>query len=1762
MFVESNKQEFRFRTVKRNKREMSVCARVVFGTVLMTMVAATPVLAAPTGGSVQRGSANIAGQGTDSTVITQYSPRVDITWGSFDTGSTQSVTFDQYHGGSAVAINRVTGGTRTQFDGMLNAQGQVIIINNQGITFGKTSQVNVGALMATTAEPLGLDDFVGNGWNGGNSLSFAGNSTASVINYGDVFANGGQGVTLALRDEAGVGGFVVLAAAHVVNEGTIQANAGISVDGAEGGGGSYHEGHVELVSTQDFSLNKDQRGDGLVNLSSTPESKVGDGVVTNTGTLRSRSGNVYLRANMAQASIVDATVNMDGIVDADALGSTPWNGGTILVTSTTDIKFDDFNGDGVGADIHAIGGYAASATFIAADNIESVDGSPAVNIDVEAGYGYYGDASVRMVAGDDITLNAKITVKADALNESDSSAEAYAQLDIQSGNEGTFEDPLPDSGDLTLNGNVTVAATATSDGSTDEEYGAIARAQANLDAGGSVTVNTGGETVAVTARATALDEGDAEADAQLNIGTHAGGPVNSIVFNGPAEVTADATASDFGDSADATALFVLTTDADGDEDYVADGSLTLNGDATVKATATAVDESNASADLWVATRAINGYTEDSDTASADGSVTIIGNPTVTATSTSTDVYSNSDAQADAGLHIASIEVSGEGYADGGVDGSVTITGNGTVEARADGGEAASADAVYEFGSELAYAGSVPERLQNDNRVSGIQIDGHEGDTNGSINVTGNSTVIADAKISNEADRYGRYMRAYAFFGLRSYSHPYTNLNSFVNALSGQLDGSINITGDIRVTAKTLTDFGMVEGSPAEGYLSDGAESNAVIEFYGRGFNEAAEGVVDASVNIMGLSEATAINNVLGNVGYSSYSNAYVGLMEEFSAHQGGSGHVDMSLNVDGPVRATAKNTTSGSSGYGAAFAEIYTGSNAVFSKNGTVDQSITVGELASLAELSVGGDLYEGNVYSGVWLGEDNLVDAIGTDFELEPGDTVVDASVTTNGAVSANAKGTVAGDIINVDTLVVDAAVVVRGTGYYDGGYDSDIYYGGAFYAYHPDGVLDVSVSINDDVTAKAEGSAASGHIESASLIDIGNAYWAGHYGGGFIDATIAISGNTESIAMASLSEGDGGLAVFAETEIGHDGYYGGGFFGDGIAVDDAISLSGTTLVRADGKILGSGSGEDDAGVLAVAGLLVRTIGPIADEDAVSTGAIEVGAVTVESIADNRSVGGGGYVAPGKALADSSAAIIGSGQVDVSGTVKVAANADAVDAMYGSSDSGVNANAWLNVAAGAAEDKVADLNITGSRIQVSADASLTGEGGSGSGSGSAGGVSANANAVLMASNEVNIGSSGRTTDTEVTANASSAQGYYYDGAMAYAQLNVIAGARGFGFLDPIRISGPIGLDSDLSYLPEMFASYFWREGDALRHADLNYVGDITVLANADATENYESTAYAGALSLAVLLAGDDVNIDTDPVKVIANADIVDDPEAIYSSTEAEAAAGLLVLAGLNGFDETVDPADVIGNISIRGDMSSQAHANDPNAVPFTDQPEQTLNGNGGHSEAAYALTALIPEVDVYEGTEVLGSLTIRGRDPLARADTNPVPDGNLALVQQRTSAGAACWDGVCDGGPIPEDPLAALEFMYGVPDLEEWDTSLSVAGLILAGNPINIGPKAVLPNITDRVVNNNAPNPALPGSRGLRFDQFGNMIPADSLAEGALPPIPPGFGSTTPLLAGDPTALLAPTAAGPGESDDDFCSQLVSGACEQQSGGEGGNPL
>ena len=77
-----------------------------------------------------------------------------IDWSNFNTSSSQSVTFQQYLGGSlsslSAVLNRISSGAvPTQFDGALAANGRVFIVNPAGIIFGAGSTVDVAQLVAS-----------------------------------------------------------------------------------------------------------------------------------------------------------------------------------------------------------------------------------------------------------------------------------------------------------------------------------------------------------------------------------------------------------------------------------------------------------------------------------------------------------------------------------------------------------------------------------------------------------------------------------------------------------------------------------------------------------------------------------------------------------------------------------------------------------------------------------------------------------------------------------------------------------------------------------------------------------------------------------------------------------------------------------------------------------------------------------------------------------------------------------------------------------------------------------------------------------------------------------------------------------------------------------------------------------------------------------------------------------------------------------------------------------------------------------------------------------------------------------------------------------------------------------------------------------------------------------------------------------------------------------------------------------------------------
>ena len=75
------------------------------------------------------------------------SGNVAINWNSFDIAQNETVNFQNMQ----AVLNYVSGGSRSEIYGKINGAGvNVFLVNPSGILFGKTAQVNVGQLTAST----------------------------------------------------------------------------------------------------------------------------------------------------------------------------------------------------------------------------------------------------------------------------------------------------------------------------------------------------------------------------------------------------------------------------------------------------------------------------------------------------------------------------------------------------------------------------------------------------------------------------------------------------------------------------------------------------------------------------------------------------------------------------------------------------------------------------------------------------------------------------------------------------------------------------------------------------------------------------------------------------------------------------------------------------------------------------------------------------------------------------------------------------------------------------------------------------------------------------------------------------------------------------------------------------------------------------------------------------------------------------------------------------------------------------------------------------------------------------------------------------------------------------------------------------------------------------------------------------------------------------------------------------------------------------
>lgn len=158
----------------------------------------------PTGGAVTHGNATINQNGNVLT-INQRTDRLIMGWQTFSIGQGETTRFVQ-PSSSSMALNRVTGGTRSMIEGRLEANGGVILINPAGITVTKSGVVNVNTFIGSTHD-ITDDEFLK-----GGALNFKGTSDASVENLGTIHAETGD---------------IALIARTVRNEGTLSARKGV-----------------------------------------------------------------------------------------------------------------------------------------------------------------------------------------------------------------------------------------------------------------------------------------------------------------------------------------------------------------------------------------------------------------------------------------------------------------------------------------------------------------------------------------------------------------------------------------------------------------------------------------------------------------------------------------------------------------------------------------------------------------------------------------------------------------------------------------------------------------------------------------------------------------------------------------------------------------------------------------------------------------------------------------------------------------------------------------------------------------------------------------------------------------------------------------------------------------------------------------------------------------------------------------------------------------------------------------------------------------------------------------------------------------------------------------------------------------------------------------------------------------------------------------------------------------------------------------------
>jgi filamentous hemagglutinin family protein len=224
-------------------------------------------VANPTGGTVRQGTATFNSSGSQMTINT--SAQAFISWQSFNIGVGETTTFVQ-PSSSSLVWNQINDANPSQILGNLNANGYVVLQNQNGFFIGGQAAITAHGLVMTTS-PIPIPDL-----SSGGPWSFSTPPpTANIINYGQINIGGA--------------GSAFLIANNIENHGSITAPGG----------------NIGLYSGQEVLVSMRPDGRGLSAKVTLPA-----GSVDNSGKLIADGGTIAMQAKV---------VNQGGLVQANSV---------------------------------------------------------------------------------------------------------------------------------------------------------------------------------------------------------------------------------------------------------------------------------------------------------------------------------------------------------------------------------------------------------------------------------------------------------------------------------------------------------------------------------------------------------------------------------------------------------------------------------------------------------------------------------------------------------------------------------------------------------------------------------------------------------------------------------------------------------------------------------------------------------------------------------------------------------------------------------------------------------------------------------------------------------------------------------------------------------------------------------------------------------------------------------------------------------------------------------------------------------------------------------------------------------------------------------------------------------------------------------------------------------------------------------------------------------------------------------------------------